>query len=172
MLDQSVKYAIKTCENVLRSATRPRRSITPAAKMINTCPKRKRGILACASGWCADLPCRGNRSNIAWSAIRTPPTRKARLSAPVESRPLFRIVRRVNWRDPVGWIVNPSILAPSPSVGRSPPALPGLRVKTRTTAWIHDGRECRLPPLILGGVLISGQRRSLSAIIGKLANGL
>ena len=35
-------------------------TITPVTKMIDTNPKRKREILAYASGWCEDLPCRGN----------------------------------------------------------------------------------------------------------------
>ena len=34
--------------------------ITPATKLINTNPKRKRESLACTSGWCEDLSCRGN----------------------------------------------------------------------------------------------------------------
>ena len=35
-------------------------AITPATKLINTNPKRKRGTLARASGCCEELPCRGN----------------------------------------------------------------------------------------------------------------
>ena len=33
---------------------------TPAAQLINTNPKRQRGSLAGASGWCEEPPCRGN----------------------------------------------------------------------------------------------------------------